>query len=110
MKLAVVSLALAGIGSGLALAQQPAAQHWGFRPVVRPPLPTVKNATWVRNPIDAFIAARHEAKGLTPAPEAPRRTLIRRLSLDLTGLAPSTREIEQFVNDPAPDTYEQLVE
>ncbi len=98
-------------------------KHWAFRPVAVSESPRPQNAAWVRNPIDAFIAARHESKGLTPAPEAPRRTLIRRLTLDLTGLPPTPEEIEAFVNDrPArlPDlaslptgpagAYERLVE
>jgi hypothetical protein len=84
--------------------------HWAFRPVAAPPVPRVKNAAWVRNPIDAFIAARHEASGLTPAPPASRRVLIRRLSFDLTGLPPSPAEVEAFAADRAPDAYEKLVE
>jgi hypothetical protein len=71
--------------------------HWAFCPVERPAVPRVKNMAWVRNPIDAFIAARHEAKGLVPAAEAPPRVLIRRLSLDLTGLPPTPEEVEAFV-------------
>src|SRR5262249_1428533 len=86
MKPTLLSLALVGVAAALALAGQPAAPHWAFQPVKRPHVPRVKNAAWVHNPIDAFIAAAHEAKGLTPAPEAPRRTLIRRLSFDLIGL------------------------
>jgi hypothetical protein len=70
----------------------------------------VKNAAWVRNPIDAFVLARLEAEGLSPAPEADRRALARRLSLDLTGLPPDPADVEAFVKDPAPDAYERLVE
>jgi hypothetical protein len=73
-------------------------------------VPKVRNGAWVRNPIDAFITAGHEARGLTPAPEAPRRVLIRRLYLDLIGLPPSPEEVQAFINDPAPDAYENLVE
>src|SRR5262249_62048908 len=65
-----------------------APKHWAFRPVSEPAVPRVKNAGWVRNPVDAFVAARHEGKGLTPAAAAPRRVLIRRLPLDPTGLPP----------------------
>jgi mono/diheme cytochrome c family protein len=86
------------------------AKHWAFQPVVRPPVPPVKNAAWVRNPIDAFIAARLEAKGLTPAPTATPRVLIRRLAFDLTGLPPAPAEIEAFLADASPDAYEKLVE
>ncbi|HJT79469.1 MAG TPA: DUF1549 domain-containing protein, partial [Gemmataceae bacterium] len=84
--------------------------HWSFIPPVRPPLPAVKNAAWVRNPIDRFILAELEKQGLRPAPEADRRTLARRASLDLTGLPPLPAEVEAFVNDPAPDAYERYVD
>ncbi len=84
--------------------------HWAYLPVSNPPVPRVKNAAWVRNPIDAFIAARHEAAGLIPAPEAPPRTLVRRLYLDLTGLPPSPAEVEAFLADKSPGAYERLVE
>ena len=86
------------------------ASHWAYRPVTRPAAPSVKNPAWIRNPLDAFIAARHEAKGLTPAPEASRRVLLRRLSLDLTGLPPTPEEAESFLADRSPDAYEKLVE
>ena len=62
--------------------------HWAFQPIVRPEPPVVRDRRWVRNPIDAFVLARLEAEGIGPSPEADRRTLIRRLSLDLTGLPP----------------------
>ena len=84
--------------------------HWAFRPVTRAPVPKVKRDRWVRNPIDAFVAARHEAKGITPATEADRRTLLRRLSFDLTGLAPTAEEIAAFEADRRPDAYERQVE
>src|SRR6201999_1221251 len=84
--------------------------HWSFIAPKRTTPPAVKNAGWVRNPIDRFILAGLEAKGLTPAPEADRRTLARRLSLDLTGLPPEPAVVEAFVNDKAPDAYEQFVD
>jgi hypothetical protein len=86
-----------------------AADHWAFRPIaaVKPPL--VENAGWVRNPIDAFIAAAHEEQGLTPAPPAEGRTLLRRLSLDLLGLPPSPEEMDAFLQDRARDAYERVV-
>ncbi|MCX7702194.1 MAG: DUF1549 domain-containing protein, partial [Gemmataceae bacterium] len=86
--------------------------HWAFRPVQRPALPEVRSTgqTWVRNPVDRFILARLEHEGLTPSPEADRRTLIRRLLLDLIGLLPTPEEVEDFVADPRPDAYERLVE
>jgi hypothetical protein len=84
--------------------------HWSFIPPSKPEPPKVGNAWWVRNPIDAFVAAKLEAAGLSAAPEADRRTLARRLSLDLTGLPPSPESVEEFVNDTAPDAYERLVD
>ncbi len=84
--------------------------HWSFQPVVHPAEPAVKNEAWVRNPIDRFILARLEKEGVAPSPEADRPTLIRRLSLDLLGLPPSPREVDDFVADPSPDAYEKLVD
>ena len=87
-------------------------EHWAFTPPERPALPAVGSLSlgeWPRNPIDHFILARLEAEALQAAPEADRRTLIRRLSLDTTGLPPSPEQVEAFVNDQAPDAYEQLV-
>jgi hypothetical protein len=84
--------------------------HWSFIKPVRPPLPAVRNERWPRNPVDRFILARLEAEGLSPAPEADRRTLARRVSLDATGLLPEPDLVEAFVNDPAPDAYERLVD
>jgi hypothetical protein len=85
-------------------------QHWAFRAPVRPALPQVQGAAWVRNAIDRFILARLEKEGLSPAREADRVTLIRRLSLDLTGLPPTIAEVDAFVNDKSPRAYETLVE
>ena len=66
----------------------------------------MQDTAWVRRPIDRFVLAKLEASGLRPAPEADRRTLARRLALDLTGLPPEPAVVEAFVNDPAPDAYE----
>jgi hypothetical protein len=77
---------------------------------VRPAVPAVKGRDRARNPIDTFLLAKLEAAGLTFSPEADRRTLIRRLSFDLTGLPPTPAEIDAFVNDPAPGAYERLVD
>ena len=85
-------------------------RHWAFVPPVRPSLPAVKNAAWVRNPIDRFVLARLEAKGLAPSPPADRLTLIRRLSFDLTGLPPTPAEIDRFLWDTSADAYEKLVD
>ncbi len=85
-------------------------ETWSFVKPVRPVLPAVKNNAWVRNPIDRFILARVEAAGLSPAPEADRRTLARRVSLDITGLPPPPAGVEAFVNDKTPDAYQKLVD
>ncbi|MGC4052716.1 MAG: DUF1549 domain-containing protein [Paludibaculum sp.] len=82
----------------------------GLFRAVKQELPAVKNAGWVRNPIDQFILAKLEAQGLAPAPEANKRTLIRRLALDLTGLPPKPDEVQSFVEDSSANTYEKLVD
>jgi hypothetical protein len=84
--------------------------HWSLIAPKRAALPAVKNSGWVRNPIDRFILAELEKRGLQPAPEADRRTLARRLGLDLTGLPPAPAEVEAFVNDKRPDAYERFVD
>jgi mono/diheme cytochrome c family protein len=84
--------------------------HWAFKPPVRPSIPNVKNKGWVRNPIDAFIAARHGEKGLTPLPAAEKRVLLRRVYLDLIGLPPAQQEIQAFLSDSSPDAYEKVVD
>jgi hypothetical protein len=84
--------------------------HWSFIPPARPEPPAVADAAWPRNPIDRFILARLEQAGLEPAPEADRRTLARRVALDLTGLPPDPAVVEAFVADPAADAYERLVD
>ncbi len=71
--------------------------HWAFQPVERPEVPKPKRSDWGRNPVDAFVATRHEAAGVTPAEEAPPRILVRRLYLDLTGLPPSPEQIDAFL-------------
>src|SRR5258708_1414270 len=84
--------------------------HWSLIPPKRPPVPEVRNKRWPRNPIDNFVLARLETEGLFPAPEADRRTLARRLSLDLRGLPPEPGEVEAFVADSSPRAYEKLVD
>ena len=74
-------------------------QHWSFKAIGRPEPPPVKKPSWVRNPLDRFILARLEAEGLAPAPEADRRTLARRLALDLTGLPPDPGTLAGFLAD-----------
>jgi hypothetical protein len=85
-------------------------EHWSFRTPERPPAPEVKLRGWERNPIDSFLLARLEQAGLQPEREADRRVLIRRLSLDLTGLPPSPAEVERFVSDQAANYYEKAVD
>ncbi|WP_373649878.1 DUF1553 domain-containing protein [Schlesneria sp. DSM 10557] len=84
--------------------------HWSFLAPVRSPIPSVKDTAWVRNPIDALVLAKLEASGLSPAPEADRRTLARRLSLDLIGLPPKPEAVEKFVTDTSPHAYERYVD
>ncbi len=81
-----------------------------FEVVRRPPVPRVKNAGWVRNPIDAFLAEQHEARGLRPRPEAPRHVLLRRVYIDLTGLPPTRAELRAFLADTSADAYEKVVD
>ena len=84
--------------------------HWSLQPVKRPSIPTVKQSGFVKNPIDAFILAGLEAKGLAPNPPASKLELLRRVTFDLTGLPPTPKEVEAFLADTAPDAYEKLVE
>jgi mono/diheme cytochrome c family protein len=87
--------------------------HWAYQRPVKPPVPDsarMKNGGWVRNPVDAFILARLEKEAVTPAPEASKETLVRRLSLDLTGVPPTLEEVAAFVADTRPDAYERLVD
>ncbi|MDB6109862.1 MAG: putative rane protein, partial [Pedosphaera sp.] len=84
--------------------------HWAFKAPVRAALPPVKDKKWVRNAIDRFVLARLEKEKLHPSPEADRITLIRRLSLDLTGLPPSIKEVDAFLADRSPNAYQKLVD
>ena len=84
-------------------------EHWSFLAPKAQAVPVVKQAGWVRNAIDNFILARLEKEGLTPSPEADRRSLIRRVTYDLTGLPPTPEEVKAFLEDNAPDAYENVV-
>ncbi len=84
--------------------------HWAFDPPKRPAIPEVKDKTWPKNPVDYFTLARLEAQGLKPSEEADRATLLRRVSLDLTGLPPTPAEVDSFVADKSPDAYEKRVD
>jgi len=88
----------------------PKSQHWAFRPPLRSQVPKVKNRGWVRNPIDAFVLSKLEGGGIRPSPETDPETLIRRVSLDLTGLPPTVEEVSQFLSDTRKDAYERLVD
>ncbi|MCI0376239.1 MAG: DUF1549 domain-containing protein, partial [Gemmataceae bacterium] len=84
--------------------------HWSLLTPTRPAVPDVKHQAWVRNPIDRFILSRLEKEGLTPSPEADKRTLLRRLSFDLIGLPPTAEEMDAFANDADPKAYEKAVD
>ncbi len=99
-------------GQTLAMQWRTAKKSYAWRPfdrVQRPKVPQVKNAGWVRNPLDAFIAAEHEALGLKPRPEAAKEVLLRRVTLDLIGLTPTPAELHAFVEDTSPQAYENVV-
>jgi len=87
-----------------------AGEFWSLHPVQEPPLPAVQNAAWVRTPIDHFILARLESSGVQPAPPADGRTLLRRLSFDLTGLPPTPAELDAFLADPSSQALERAVD
>ncbi len=87
-----------------------ARKHWAYQPVRNPPVPAVQHTAWPQNEIDRFVLARLEARGLTPSPAADRRTLLRRVSLDLIGLPPTYQEVEAFANDESPRAYEKVVD
>jgi cytochrome c553 len=88
----------------------PYAAHWSYRKPVRPALPAVRDRRWPGNPVDHFILARLEKEGLRPTPPADRHAILRRLSLDLTGLPPTLQDASRFLADRAPGAYERLVD
>jgi hypothetical protein len=83
---------------------------WSFQPIKRPPVPSVNDTVWVRNPIDAFVLAKLENAGLRPSPQTDKRRLIRRVTLDLIGLPPTPDEVDAFLRDDSPKAYETLVD
>lgn len=85
-------------------------RHWAWQPVRPQPPPSVQDDAWPRNPVDRFLLARLEAAGLSPAPPAERRTLLRRLSFDLTGLPPTPRDMAAWLGDASPSAYEKVVD
>ncbi|KAA3611730.1 MAG: DUF1553 domain-containing protein [Planctomycetota bacterium] len=88
----------------------PWADHWAFVVPETPPIPAVGDSSWPRNPIDAFVLAKLEAKGERPSPQASKAKLLRRLSFDLTGLPPTLEELDAFLNDGEEDAYEKAVD
>ncbi|OWK42928.1 PSD1 and planctomycete cytochrome C domain-containing protein [Fimbriiglobus ruber] len=84
--------------------------HWAFRPVTSPPVPSVRDAAWPLTDIDRFVLAKQEAAGLKPVGTADKRTLIRRVTFDLTGLPPTPEEIAAFLADPSPDAFSKVVD
>jgi hypothetical protein len=110
---------LCSLTAAMAADTQPAApakpaptgqQHWAYQPVKRPDVPAVQQKEWIRTPIDAFILARLEAKGIEPSPDAERAGFIRRATLDAWGVIPTPDQVKAFVNDKSPDAYEKLVD
>jgi Protein of unknown function (DUF1553)/Protein of unknown function (DUF1549)/Planctomycete cytochrome C len=84
--------------------------HWAFKHVVKPPVPDVKDKDWVKTPVDAFIVAKLEENGMKPSPMADKRTLIRRATFDLIGLAPTLKETQDFLDDNSPDAFAKVVD
>ena len=84
--------------------------HWAFQPVRKPAIPAVKETAWVHSPVDNFVLAKLEASGLRPNPTADKRTLLRRVTFDLTGLPPTESEIQRFIADDSPDAYAKVVD
>jgi hypothetical protein len=84
--------------------------HWAFQPIKPVSLPTVRNTRWIQSPVDAFILAKLEEKGLTPNPPADKRTLIRRAGFDLIGLPPKPSEVDAFISDKSPKAFDRVVE
>ena len=98
---------------GPALAQRKPAddkKHWAWQPLVKPPIPEVKDSDWGKSPIDNFILAKLEEKGMKPNPPADKRTLIRRATFDLIGLPPTPAEVEDFLKDESPDAFAKVVD
>ncbi len=98
------------IDEGASVQSGASGKHWAYIAPKRPALPTVKDKTWAKNPIDLFILARLEKGALKPSPEASKESLIRRVTLDLTGLPPTLEEIDAFLADKRPDAYERVVD
>jgi len=110
--LTVALVLVLGLSPGIRAGDRRAgeADHWAWKPPVRPPVPGVKDSSWVANPIDAFILSRLEAEGLRPAAPAGREALLRRVTFDLTGLPPTVEEMDAFLADDSPGAWERVVD
>jgi hypothetical protein len=86
------------------------AGHWAYQPLAKPAIPAIKRTDWGRTPLDAFILARLEGQGLAPSPPADKRTLLRRVTYDLTGLPPTPEDLDAFLKDESPQAYEKVVD
>jgi hypothetical protein len=105
-----VSPAAATDSSGFAATIQARKEWWSFRPVRMPAIPSVTNTAWSEHPVDRFLLAKMEERGLQPAPDAGRESLLRRVTFALTGLPPTVEEIEDFLRDGSPNAYEKRVD
>jgi len=102
--------AAAGGGGPVGMSLDEGRKFWSLRPIARPEPPAVSRGDWVRTPIDAFVLAALEKAGIDPAPPADRRTLLRRVTFDLTGLPPTPAETEAFLADDTPEAFDRVVE
>ncbi|MGI8783889.1 MAG: DUF1549 domain-containing protein, partial [Acidobacteriota bacterium] len=85
-------------------------RHWAFQKITRPPVPAVARARWVRTPIDAFVLAQLESKGVAPSPRADKITLLRRASFDLIGLPPTPEQVDAFLADSIPGACDKVID
>jgi len=102
-----ISKIAAGLDEGM---RESIKTHWAYQPVSLPAMPATNNPAWCKTPVDRFILAKLEEKGIKPSAPADKRTLIRRATFDLTGLPPSPREVLDFVRDESPDAYAKVVD
>ncbi|WP_044170703.1 DUF1553 domain-containing protein [Flectobacillus major] len=85
-------------------------EHWAFVAIEKPAIPSVQQTSWVQNPIDNFILEKLESKKIKPSPQADKATLLRRVSMDMTGLPPTVKELDDFLRDKSPNAYEKVVD
>ena len=101
---------IASAGSKLTGMNDKARAHWAYQPVKKPAVPQVKDASWVKSPVDAFVLAKLEQNGMKPSPVASKEALIRRATYDLIGLPPTPEEVQAFIGDTSPKAFEKVVE